>query len=145
MTGNRSKLKFAASVALVFFVGALSGVLGASLYFEAKIEKMFHSRPPHGERIVERLTQDLDLTLAQQMEIRPIIMAFDKRADDLKLQFRPQMKQLHDQVAAQIRAKLDEKQKKTFDEINERLEKRFRERPPLHPDDDGPREGPPRD
>jgi len=145
MTGNRSRLKFAASVALVFFVGALTGVLGASLYFEAKIEKMFHSRPPHGERIVERLTQDLDLTLAQQEEIRPIIMAFDKKADDLKLQFRPQMKQLHDQVTARIRAKLDEKQKTTFDEINERLEKRFRERPPLHPADDGPGEDPPRD
>jgi Spy/CpxP family protein refolding chaperone len=142
MTGNRSKLKFGASVALVFFVGAVTGVLGASLYFEAKIEKMFHGRAPHGEKILERLTQDLDLTPAQQEEIRPIIMAFDKKASDLKQQFRPQMKQLHDQVTAQIRIRLNEPQKKTFDEINEKLEKRFRGRPPLPPPDDGPRKAP---
>ena len=138
MTGNRSKLKFGASVALVFFVGALAGVLGASLYFEGRIKKMFHGRPPHGEEIVSRLTQDLNLTPAQQAEIRPIIMAFEKKASDLKKQFRPQMKQLHDQVTAQIRTRLNETQRKTFDEINERLEKRFRHRPPLPPPPDGP-------
>jgi hypothetical protein len=145
MTGNKSKLKFGASVALVFFVGALTGAIGVSLYFEAKIEKMFHGRLPHGEEILERLTQDLGLTPTQQEEIRPIIMAFDKKTSDLKLQFRPQMKQLHEQVTAQIRTRLDEKQKKIFDEINEKLEKRFRGRPPLPPPDDGPRKGPPRD
>ncbi len=82
---------------------------------------------------------------ARQEEIRPIIMAFDKKASDLKVQFRPQMKQLHDQVTAQIRIRLDEKQKRKFDEINKKLEKLFRGRPPLPPPDDGPREGPPRD
>lgn len=138
-------MKFAASVALVFFVGALTGAIGVSLYFEAKIEKMFHGRPPHSEEILERLTQDLDLTPTQQEEVRPIIMAFDKKTSDLKLQFRPRMKQLHEQVTAQIRTRLDEKQKKVFDEINEKLEKRFRERPPLPPPDDGPRKSPPRD
>jgi len=141
MTENKSTLKFVAGVALVFFVGVLSGALGASLYFEAKIEKMFHGRPPHGEEIVSRLTQDLNLTPAQQAEIRPIITAFEKKASALKEQFRPQMKQLHDQVTAQIRTRLNETQKKTFDEINERLEKRFRHRPHLPP----PPDGPPRD
>ncbi|MFO7601489.1 MAG: hypothetical protein R6X27_17050 [Candidatus Desulfacyla sp.] len=144
MTGTKPTLKLAAGVALIFCVGALTGILGASLYFEEKIEKILHSRPPRGERIVERLTQDLDLTPAQQEEIRPIVMAFDKKASDLKLQYRPQIKELHEQVKVQIRTRLDEKQKIKFDEINEKLEKRFRERPPLHPPDDGPREGPPR-
>jgi Spy/CpxP family protein refolding chaperone len=139
MTGNRSKLKFAASVALIFFVGAVAGVLGASFYFEAKIEKMFHGKPPHGEKIIERLTRDLDLTPAQQAEIRPLILAFDKKASDLKQQFRPQMKQLHDQVTDQIRTRLDETQKKKFDEINKKLEKRFRKKAPSSPPVEDPR------
>jgi len=142
MTENKSKLKFVAGVALVFFVGVLSGALGASLYFEARTEKMFHGRPPHGEEIVSRLTQDLNLTPAQQAEIRPIIMAFEKKASALKEQFRPQMKQLRYQVTAQIRTRLNEIQKKTFDEINEKLEKRFRHRPPLPPPPDGARKDP---
>lgn len=121
-------MKLAAGVALIFCVGALTGILGASLYFEEKIEKMFHHRPPRGERIVERLTHDLDLTPAQQEEIRPIIMAFDQKASDLKLQYRPQMKALHEEVKAQIRTRLDEEQKLKFDELNEKLEKRFQEK-----------------
>jgi len=142
MTGNRSKLKFAASVALIFFVGAVAGVLGASVYFEGKIEKMFHGKSPHGEKIIERLTRDLDLTPAQQAEIRPLILAFDKKTSDLKQQFWPQMKQLHDQVTNQIRTSLDETQKKKFDEINKKLEKRFRKKPPSSPPVEDPRKGP---
>ena len=128
MTKNRSRFKFVASVALVFSVGALTGVLGAGLYFESRMEKLFHGRPPHGERILERLSQDLDLTREQQEKIRPVLMAFDRKASDLKEQFRPQMEALHTQVAAQIRARLDDSQQKKFDEINERLERRFKER-----------------
>jgi len=128
MTGQRAKLKLAAGVALIFCVGALAGILGASLYFEEKIEKMFHHRPPRAERIVERLTHDLDLTPAQQEEIRPIIMAYDQKASDLKLQYRPQMKVLHEEVKAEIRIRLDEEQKLKFDELNEKLEKRFQEK-----------------
>jgi Spy/CpxP family protein refolding chaperone len=142
MTGNRSKLKFAASVALIFFVGAVAGVLGASVYFEGKIEKMFHGKSAHGEKIIERLTRDLDLTPAQQAEIRPLVLAFDKKASDLKQQFRPQMKQLHDQVTDQIRTSLDETQKKKFDEINKKLEKRFRKKPPPSPPVEDPHNRP---
>jgi len=126
MTKNRSKLKLAVGVVSVFLVGVASGVLGASLYFEGEMENLFHRRPPHGEEILKRLTRDLGLTARQQEEIRPIIMTFDKKASDLKEQYRPQMRQLHDQVATLIRNRLDDKQKIAFDEINERLKKRFR-------------------
>lgn len=133
MTGNKSKLKFAASVALVFLVGALAGALGGSIYFKVRIEKIFHGGPPKGEIILERLTEHLDLTPTQLEEIRPIVMASGKKLLDLRRQFLPQIKHLHEQVRAQIRTKLDEKQKRKFDEFNERLEKRFRGRPPFLP------------
>lgn len=144
MTGDRSKWKLAASVGVVFFVGVLVGVLGTSLYFEARIENIFHGRPPRGERILKRLTEDLNLTSAQQEEIRPIIMAFDKKASDLKEYFRPRMKHLHEQVTALIRTKLDEEQKRRFDEINERLKKRFRGEPPFPPPRPAEPLGPPK-
>jgi len=138
MTGNRSKFKFGLSVALVFSVGALAGVLGASLYFETRVEKMFHGRPPHGERILNRLTRDLDLTPTQQEEIRPIITAFDKQVSELKERFRPHIKALHDNVTAQIRTRLDDEQKIKFDEINKKLEQRFRARRPSPPSNSQP-------
>jgi len=128
MTGNHSKLKLVVGVAAVFFVGAAAGVLGASLYFEGEMEKRFHRKTPHGEEILKRLTRDLDLTPRQQEEIRPIILAFDKKSSHLKEQYRPQMRQLHDQVATLIRERLDDRQKRAFDEINETLKKRFRGR-----------------
>lgn len=142
MTGNRSKLKFAAAVGLVFFVGVLAGVLGASIYFETRIEKMFHGGPPKGERVLERLSEELDLTPTQLEEIRPIIMGFDKKTFDLRRQFFPQMKRHLDQVKARIRTKLNDKQKRKFDEFNKRMEKRFRGRLPFPPPIEGPRENP---
>lgn len=142
MKGNRSKLKFAASVGLVFFVGVLVGALGGNIYFKARIEKIFHGGPPRGERILERLTEDLDLTPTQLEEIRPIVMAFDKKTFDLRRQFLPQMRRLHEQIRDQIKTKLDEKQKRKFDKINERLKKRFRGRPPFPPPIEGPPERP---
>jgi hypothetical protein len=117
-------------VGAVFLVGVVVGVLGASLYFEAKIDKMFHGRPPGGEEVLARLTKDLGLTPHQQEEIRPLIMDFDRQASDLRKQFLPQMKALHEKVTAQIRAKLEGEQKTKFDEITERLRGRFEKRPP---------------
>lgn len=138
MTGNRSKSKFVASVALVFFVGVLVGALGGNIYFKARIEQIFRGGPPIGERILERLTEELDLTPTQLEEIRPIVMAIEKKAFDLRRQFLPQMQHLHEQVRDQIRTKLDEKQKRKFDEIHERLKKRFRGRPLFSPPFKGP-------
>ena len=142
MTGNRSKLKFAASVSIVFFVGVLAGMLGASIYFETRIENIFHGGPPNGERVLERLSEVLDLTPTQVEEIRPIIIGFDKKTFDLRRQFFPRMKHHLDQVRAQIRTKLNKKQKRKFDKINERLKKRFRGRPPSPPAIGGPPERP---
>lgn len=129
MTEKRSRSKLAVGVAAVFLAGVVVGVLGASLYFEARIDEMFHGRPPGGEQVLARLTKDLDLTPSQQVEIRPLIMDFDHRASVLREQFLPQMKVLHEQVTAQIRAKLEGDQLAKFDEITERLGRRFEKGP----------------
>ena len=147
MTGKNPKIKLAAGIILVFLVGALAGVLGASIYFEARFEKIFHGGPPRGEDIIERLKKELDLTPAQVKEIRPIVMSIDKKSFELRKQFMPRVVRLHEQARAQIREKLNEAQKIKFDEINERLKKRFREKPPFPPPPppmDGPPKGPPK-
>ena len=143
MNQNKSKLKFAAGIALVFFVGVLAGVLGAGIYFEARIEKMLHHGPPTGKRILMRLTKDLELTPAQINEIGPIIERFEEKAFEIRKRFFPQIKPPLDQLTNQIRATLNSEQRSKFDKIHEKMKKRFRKGPPPLPPPPGQRSGPP--
>lgn len=143
MNQNRYKLKFAAGIALIFFVGVLAGVLGAGIYFEARIEKMFHHGPPKGKMILMRLTEDLELTPTQIEEIGPIVERFEEKVFEIKKRFSPQMKPLLDQFANQIRGVLNSEQRSKFDAIREKMQKRFPKGPPFLPHP--PRKhGPPR-
>jgi hypothetical protein len=133
MKKGRSKLKFTAGIAMVFFVGVLAGVLGAGTYFEARIEKMFDHGPPRGKRMLERLTQELKLTSVQIKEIKPIIQRFEEKASEVKQNFFPQMKPILDQLTNRIREKLNNEQRRKFDRIHEKMKKRFPKGPPFPP------------
>ncbi len=133
MKENRSKLKFAAGIAIVFFVGVLAGVLGAGIYFEARIEKMFFHGPPTGDMILNRLEKELDLSASQLKEIRPIILDMQKRSFALKRNISPQIKTILEETRVRIREKLNDEQKRKFERINEKFKKRFRKGRPFPP------------
>ena len=132
MKKDSSTLKFVAGIAIVFFVGVLAGVLGAGIYFEARIEKMFHHGPPGGKKMLERLTGDLKLMPAQVREIEPIVRRFEKEISEVRRSFFPQMKPVLDQLTNQIRAKLNREQRRKFDRIHEKMKQRFPKGPPFH-------------
>lgn len=139
MRTNRSKLKFFVGILIVFFLGVAAGGLGASLYFKLRIAEIFERGPRiRVDGIMERLTDELNLSPIQQQEIRAIFEAGRKKAFELERQFRPQMEAIHEQTVAQIQTRLNEEQQRKFSEINRRLKERFGRRPPPPPSYEGP-------
>ncbi len=130
MTKYKSKVKFAAGVIIVFLVGVLAGVLGAGIYFESRIEKMFLHGPPRGNMFLENLTKQLDLSPAQVKEIRPIVQNLDEKSFAIKDRLFVKIKPLLDEARNQIRLKLNDEQKKKFDQIHEKMKKGFPRHPP---------------
>ena len=118
---------------MVFFVGVLAGGLGAGIYFEARIEKMVFHGPPRGDRFLERLTQDLDLSPIQVKEIRPIIQDLEEKSFTIKGRFFQQIKPLLDESRKRIRLKLNHEQTIKFDKIHEKMKKGARQPPPFPP------------
>ncbi|NWF55062.1 MAG: hypothetical protein HXY45_09740 [Syntrophaceae bacterium] len=72
--------------------------------------------------IVKRLTQDLDLTKAQQAEIRKIVEESEEKITAIRKQYWPEIKGIIDRSFALMREKLSPEQQKKLDMLHEKLE-----------------------
>ena len=120
-----NKLKLVIGVTLVFLFGALAGSLGMGLYLRQEMERFEggkHGGPERVALIVKRFTHDLDLTRAQQAEIRKIVEESEEKITAIRKQYWPEIKGIIDQSFALMREKLSPEQQKKLDALHEKLE-----------------------
>jgi hypothetical protein len=124
------RLKPIAGILIVFFLGAVAGVLSARFYAS------FESRKPHHrpnlekrvEFIMKRLTEDLDLSTTQQKEIRQIVASTEKKVQSIKDEYLPTIRALHDTSIEKIKTSLSPDQREKLDRIHAEWKRRRHER-----------------
>jgi hypothetical protein len=125
-----NKTKFAIGLILIFLLGGLTGAFALKLYYRHD----FRGGPPRHadlrERvdfIMQRLTDDLDLSPDQAAQVRPLVETSERAVSELRERISPEMRRIHDQSFEAIREKLDPNQQKKLDEIRDRM-KNYRRR-----------------
>ena len=111
------RLKPIAGILVVFFLGALAGVMSARFYATFESRKPHH-RPKLEERvefIMKRLTDDLDLSATQQKEIRQIVASTEKKVQSIKDEYVPEIRALHDSSIKEIKTRLAPDQRAELD------------------------------
>lgn len=120
-------LKVFTAIILIFTLGLLSGALGTKVYLKYKFKRFAEGKPAHHTNILmKKLTQNLDLTDAQQEEIKKIL---DNSMKDFRKKRKELLPQIHGPFSRnidQIKTVLDDKQKEKLDTI---LAKRFHDIP----------------
>jgi len=117
-----NRLKVWAGIGLVFLVGALAGSLATGIYFKHRIERFAKGgRPPIKVVLIKKLSHELDLTETQRVEIEEILGQLQAKLLDLRRERRPEFEKLFDHSFGLIQDKLNDEQKKRYDEIRETL------------------------
>ena len=124
------RLKPIAGILIVFFLGALAGVLSARFYATFESKKTHH-RPKLEERvefIMKRLTDDLDLSATQQKEIRQIVATTEENVQSIKDEYVPTIRALHDASIKEIKTRLSPGQREELDRIHAEWKRRRHDR-----------------
>ena len=118
------RLKLWAGLILVFILGAFAGSLGTGMYYKNRTERL--TRYGHSARshlLLKRLSEELNLTKAQEKEIGIIVDQFHTKLSHIKRSVRPDIKELRDESFLAIKESLTDDQKKKFDELRKRLKR----------------------
>ena len=114
------RFKPIAGILLIFILGTLTGVLAQRF-----LEIFKDEHPPHHRNveqrvnfIIERLTDDLDLSASQREEIRPIVAATEKKVRVIRDEYAPRIQALHDASIAEIKTKLNHGQQAKLDRMH---------------------------
>jgi len=120
-----NKLKISIGVLLVFALGFLAGVFGTQAYLKYRTshfaQRGYEAR---AERFVERLSRDLDLTEAQQIEIGKIVRESHQKLAQISQRCQPEIRGIIEHDFGMIREILTDEQREQF----ERFQKRFHQR-----------------
>jgi hypothetical protein len=125
-----NKLKLSVGILLIFCVGAFAGVLGTGAYFTHRFEHFTRGghRPPLARLLMERLTYKLDLTEAQQADLREITEQTRLKLHDLRAKYEPEMEAVLESSLQSVKEKLNDDQRKKIDEMYTKLKARWHER-----------------
>jgi hypothetical protein len=124
------RLKPIAGILVVFFLGAAAGVLSARFYATFESRKPHH-RPKLEERvefIMKHLTEDLDLSAIQQIEIRQIVASTEEKVQSIKDEYVPKIRAFHDASIKEIKTRLSPDQREKLDRIHAEWKRRRQER-----------------
>ena len=125
MTSQRVYIYFA----LTFLLGILAGAAG-TFFFGRQMG------PPGGparrERILRRMTRELDLNEKQVQQVRAIMEETRGKVEGLRKQHRPHYDAIRAESRDQIRQVLTPEQARKFDELVRKFEKRRRKLRPPH-------------
>ena len=119
-----AKIKFFAGLTLIFLLGALAGAFGTGFYIREHVEE-FLEGGPRKEKIMQKLTRDLDLTSEQQKKIEPILEEAHKKLLALRRNSLPEMRKIREDSFALIKKQLNEDQRKKLQDLKERLSKHW--------------------
>ena len=121
-----NKLKLAVGIILVLLVGALAGSLVSGIYHKKRVERFASGgHPPHLRKVfVKRLSDKLDLTDEQRIEIEKIVKESQAEIFAIRRKYLPEIREINDQSFALIEEKLNAEQKKELGVLYEKLKYR---------------------
>jgi len=122
-----NRIKLVIGIILLLLLGAVAGSVGTGIYIRHRIEHIAPGKPPKAHFLLRKLSRELDLTEAQQVEIGKILEESHTEISDLRRKFLPEIKEITDQSFALIKEKLNEEQKQKLDKLHGKL-KRWRKR-----------------
>ena len=118
--------KLVSGLIVLFLAGALTGIVGASLYQRYEQEERWERGPAaRQERIMNRLIQELALTPDQQTRIEPIVSRAHMDILQLRFQHQPEVEQILTQSLTDIKATLSAEQQAKQDQLYARLQRRW--------------------
>jgi hypothetical protein len=111
---------------VLFFAGALTGIAGATLYYQYEQEHRWERGPAaKQERIMKRLTRELALTPAQQADIEPIVSRTHVEILQLRFLVQPEVEQALNKGMVEMKTKLSPEQQEEVDELYAKLQRRW--------------------
>ncbi len=121
-----SRITLWSGLIVLFLAGALTGGVGTSLYYQYEDEHRWE-RGPAGrqERIMKRLTQELSLAPAQQMEIEPIVKRAHLEILRVRIQHQPDIDRILGLGMEELKAKLSPEQQMKLDTLHAQLQRRW--------------------
>ncbi|OQX24606.1 MAG: hypothetical protein BWK80_19925 [Desulfobacteraceae bacterium IS3] len=124
---KKNKMKIAAGVIFVFFLGVVSGSLLTGIYLKHRIKDFIKGGPFMKELSVKRLSSKLDLTTAQKIEIEKIVDNTLIQLREFRERHRPEIEGIIDRAVSLIKEKLNEEQKRKMDKLHEKLKRHWRD------------------
>jgi Spy/CpxP family protein refolding chaperone len=131
MSDTTATRKAALWVGLVFLLGAaLGGVLGNVFGVHARNVPPQLTEVEKRAQKVQRLTQELNLTLDQQRQVEAIIASVQAQYKSIRDSTEPQMNEARQKGREQIRAILTPEQKPKFEDFLRRLDEERKKNAP---------------
>ena len=112
---------------VLFSAGALMGGVGTSLYYQYQDEHRWERGPgARQERIMKRLTQELDLSTSQQAAVEPIVARAHVELLRLRVNHQPDVDRVLDAGMQELKANLSPEQRAKLDGLHAQLQQRWR-------------------
>lgn len=115
-----------AGLVVLFLAGTLTGIVGTSLYHQYEQEHRWERGPiARQERIMKRLTHELSLTSAQQVDIEPVVRRVHVEILQLRFQHQPEVEQILTRGIGDLKIKLSPDQQAKLDELYSQVQRRW--------------------
>lgn len=121
---SKSRLKVSAAIILIFTLGFLAGSIGTGIFVKQKIMKMGRGTDPMAARVLKRLTGRLGLSGEQEVEVGRILEKSSAELGRIREKYFPEFRKILQESVEEIDKVLDPEQKKKFEKLRKRLEKR---------------------
>lgn len=123
------KIKLIVTLVLVLLVGIFAGSLGTRIYLNHQLDGSragrSHSAEDRVNKIMKKLTVDLNLNTAQQAEIHKIVTMTEAKATGVRASYEPSLKKVYDRNFELIKEKLNDEQKTRLHARQERFSRRY--------------------
>ena len=121
----KSKKVALASVITIFLLGLILGIV-ADRYL---LLRYFHSGHKRGQiDLVQMFKKELNLTVEQQEKLKELLAELREEHEKIRKSTKPDYKRINREFREKFSKVLDEEQKKKFNELNERFDKRRKRR-----------------
>ncbi|HUJ75024.1 MAG TPA: hypothetical protein VL359_09205 [bacterium] len=119
--------RFRLGVVAVFALGVLVGAGGISVYWKARIHEIFHSPPSKvAERVLNRLSRDLDLTAEQREKARPIVVEAQAEFAAFRQAHLPELFALMRQNVERLKPILTPEQQERLEKVFAKMQERWK-------------------
>lgn len=120
------KWKLWLGIVFVFLSGLVTGSVSTKLYTKQKFAGTWRKGPAAARKlIVGRLTNEIDLTKNQQIEVEKIVGEAQSRWHKIRMQLQPEIDEIVETCVVQMKTKLSAEQQKKLDIIHERVKKKW--------------------